>query len=472
MKNNKLSAVLLMCSLVCFSCGDTATGDNNGTTTGTTGTTGGKTKEPVSTVDTDRDGVTDVDEAKLGTDPNSPDSDGDGLTDGEEVNLGTDPTKKDTDGDGRDDKTEIDQNTDPTVSDELCDTIEGSASAVKKPVDIIIVVDNSGSMAGEAAAIRMNLNASLGTILDNSGIDYQVLMVARYGNSGTNICIAPPLGQTDCSAGDPGSNPKYSHCVQTIASSDALRKLQSTYDGGCSEPWGARLRPEAFKSFLAITDDNERISAAEFDTFLMTHPDQFGTVAERNYTFHSIIGLSENMPATTPWPATAAIVPGRCTPGAVNNGSTYQDMSILTGGLRFPICKNDNFDQIFEALAADVIARSAIPCSYASEADNVDLRTAIATYTPGGGGDVEKFQFVQNEAACTAAGGFYVVEDAITLCPTSCEIVDADESGQLKFEVGCGDKCGNGVIDFGENCDDGNTQSFDGCNEECFLEIG
>jgi outer membrane protein assembly factor BamB len=42
-------------------------------------------------VDTDGDGVPDVDEEELGTDPFNPDTDGDGLSDGFEVDFGTDP---------------------------------------------------------------------------------------------------------------------------------------------------------------------------------------------------------------------------------------------------------------------------------------------------------------------------------------------------------------------------------------------
>ena len=43
------------------------------------------------TVDTDSDGLTDLDEYQNSTDPNDPDSDGDGYSDGEEVSGGTDP---------------------------------------------------------------------------------------------------------------------------------------------------------------------------------------------------------------------------------------------------------------------------------------------------------------------------------------------------------------------------------------------
>ncbi len=57
--------------------------------------------------DTDGDGLSDLDEGLLGTDPLKPDTDGDGLTDYQEVKSGTDPTNPDTDGDGLDDYQEL-----------------------------------------------------------------------------------------------------------------------------------------------------------------------------------------------------------------------------------------------------------------------------------------------------------------------------------------------------------------------------
>ncbi|MBT8202966.1 MAG: hypothetical protein KJO87_06650, partial [Acidimicrobiia bacterium] len=66
-------------------------------------------------VDTDGDGLTDSEEAALGTNPAVADTDGDNLSDGAEVNThGTDPLLADTDGDGEDDDVEIGAGTDPT----------------------------------------------------------------------------------------------------------------------------------------------------------------------------------------------------------------------------------------------------------------------------------------------------------------------------------------------------------------------
>lgn len=59
-------------------------------------------------VDSDGDGLTDVFEKQLGTDPNNVDSDGDGLKDGAEVRTHrTDPMNPDSDGDGLKDGAEV-----------------------------------------------------------------------------------------------------------------------------------------------------------------------------------------------------------------------------------------------------------------------------------------------------------------------------------------------------------------------------
>jgi hypothetical protein len=52
------------------------------------------------TKDTDKDGLKNSQEFKLGTNPRKADTDGDGLKDGDEVQVGDDPLTKDTDGDG------------------------------------------------------------------------------------------------------------------------------------------------------------------------------------------------------------------------------------------------------------------------------------------------------------------------------------------------------------------------------------
>lgn len=65
-------------------------------------------------VDTDNDGLTDLQEAFLGTNPSIADTDGDGITDGDEIFVRhTDPKNADSDYDGVNDGQEITDGTDP-----------------------------------------------------------------------------------------------------------------------------------------------------------------------------------------------------------------------------------------------------------------------------------------------------------------------------------------------------------------------
>lgn len=71
-----------------------------------------------SEVDSDNDGLSNLRESILGSDPNAPDSDNDGINDADEVNLyQTNPTNSDSDGDGYLDGWEVEHQLDPLVAD-------------------------------------------------------------------------------------------------------------------------------------------------------------------------------------------------------------------------------------------------------------------------------------------------------------------------------------------------------------------
>jgi hypothetical protein len=75
-------------------------------------------------IDSDRDGLRDVDEARYAADPTNPDTDGDTLLDGKEVRVyGTFPFSKDTEGDGLGDYQEVmEAGTNPRKNDSDGDT--------------------------------------------------------------------------------------------------------------------------------------------------------------------------------------------------------------------------------------------------------------------------------------------------------------------------------------------------------------
>ncbi len=73
-------------------------------------------EDPWLSQDSDRDGLTNGEEVRLGTDPYSLDTDRDGVNDLQEVLLGTDPKSQDTDRDGIPDGEELRSGTDPTLA--------------------------------------------------------------------------------------------------------------------------------------------------------------------------------------------------------------------------------------------------------------------------------------------------------------------------------------------------------------------
>src|ERR1039457_1909317 len=83
--------------------------------------------------DPDRDGLTNLQEYQLGTDPTKADTDGDGLSDGDEVNkYHTNPLLADTDGDGIPDGIEVQTGTNPLDKNSY-DLKKATASSVLTP---------------------------------------------------------------------------------------------------------------------------------------------------------------------------------------------------------------------------------------------------------------------------------------------------------------------------------------------------
>ena len=106
--------------------------------------------------DSDKDGLTNIEEVKFQTDIMETDTDRDGLSDYEEVmNYGTDPLKEDTDEDGATDSKEIELGTNPLVAETIF-----SVSAVAQEKDMVKV------------SVKTNL----------SGSQVDTLQVQKYEN--------------------------------------------------------------------------------------------------------------------------------------------------------------------------------------------------------------------------------------------------------------------------------------------------
>jgi hypothetical protein len=428
--------------------------------------------------DSDGDGIPDDREAELGTNPNNPDTDGDGFTDGEEVDIiGTNP------------------------ADPGCENQSAEASQSKLPADIIIAIDLSSSMGEEADAVEENINNDLAGILEAGEVDYRIILLADFppteaggdvDPSDPTVCIEPPPGggvtlqDNNCAnlgtqrkpnnftAGTTDlANQRFAHYDVHVESHDALRVLLNEFDDAAGDlgttagsgatlaqfpgGYGQLLREDAIRIFIIITDDESTgITLADFDTqFTAKLSAKFvGGTPELRYIAHSILGMV-GKPDGTAWLPEEGVQNMQCTPGSEDPGLTYQNLSILTGGLRFPLCQvndadpnNDDFNLIFNAIAENVKTETNLPCSFtppprAPDEPPLNYQGAKLIYRPGDTGQLELLEEVDDASMCgTTDNAFYKVgsdqaPESFELCPAACDRVDADLSGKINLIIDC-----------------------------------
>ena len=343
-----------------------------------------------------------------------------------------------------------------------------------RPVDIIFVIDNSASMTDEILSVQNNISDHLAAVIAANRVDYRVIMVADFGDAviDQEVCISPPLGGAPCDPlpGMPTNNdPVFFHYSAPISSYDSLCRLLDTYDGGFPDDygfapngWSEWLRPDALKVFVEITDDNincvtatqpQNIELIDGDTELGgvavanafdealrgLSPANFGTADARNFVFFSLVGLRENNPPTEPYAADAPMVLNQC-PTSVAPGTGYQGLSIMTGGIRFPVCEHQAYDLVFQAIADTVISGTKLVCEFSvpepPPGESIDLSTVIVEYTPSAGGPKQFFDQVPSLAECTSTS-FYIEAGTIQLCPDVCTTLQADNDAQVNVLYGC-----------------------------------
>ncbi|HCF56482.1 MAG TPA: hypothetical protein DFS52_00595 [Myxococcales bacterium] len=362
--------------------------------------------------------------------------------------------------------------------DAACVATSAEATLVKKPVDIVFLIDNSASMDDEIEAVQQNINNHFARIIGESGIDYRVIVIGLHGpttNGSDNlcrICVEAPLSTTTCEPvpGQPGINPPvFFHYSTEVRSHDSVCVALNSFAsrdplyGLAPDGWRGWLRPQAHKHFVELTDDglncrtiagNEDsrindydqadkgvLAAESFDSLLLAlSPEQFGSASERKYTWHSIINLRAK-PAGGAYLPTEPIESETCAGSGIEGpGTGYQALSQLTGGLRFPICERGSYDEVFREIATGVIEGAVVDCEYpipeAPPGKTIDLTTVVIGYTPGSGGEQQIFSQVTDASRCTA-GRFFIADDIIRLCPETCATVQADEAAKVVVLYGC-----------------------------------
>lgn len=138
-------------------------------------------------IDSDKDGLSDAEEIKIGSNPNKTDSDGDGLNDYDEVvKHGTNPTKSDSDGDQLNDDEEIlVYKTNPTARDSDDDGLSDYAE-IKNHKTNPLKSDTDEDGLGDRAELLTIGSDPKNADTDNDGLgDYDE--VIKYGSDPTKI---------------------------------------------------------------------------------------------------------------------------------------------------------------------------------------------------------------------------------------------------------------------------------------------
>ena len=295
-------------------------------------------------LDSDGDGISDSDENGGATPPldtdgdNTPDyldsdSDGDGLPDKVEHEIGTNPKLGDSDGDGFDDSTENLLGTDPNdsssiVSDETFYVIlpyqgEPEVQNLKfstniQKVDVLILVDLSGSMSGEHNNLKSGIKS---TIIDGvrAKISDSAFGLVKFGTLTSQVySLAQPIttdadavksavdGISDCggseeyhthalwAAANEGSN--YEDiCLSKIFSSCLNSETITVNPPDCSaypgNIGGACFRPESLPIFIMASDEHFVDTSWSYSWESGTKKSKSDAIAKMNAINAKFIGL-------------------------------------------------------------------------------------------------------------------------------------------------------------------------------------
>jgi hypothetical protein len=330
---------------------------------------------------------------------------------------------------------------------------------VQRPIDIIMVLDNSVSMALELDAVERSINRNFADVLDARGSDYRVILLSRHRNAArqqsdeaqTAICVTEPLSSLEaCPATRPGQTERFFHYAIDINSTDALGLIVDTFD--TPDPlyrvtqagWGEWLREGSRALFLLFTDDDSLDNGRDFTRQLtLRDPEHFGPdVDTPAFVFHSIIGVAEREPAGTAYGPDEPFVTERCEKNgevAPSSGRVYQELSRLTGGLRYPLCALDDYAAIFEGIARDGLERSGLACSFPLPAAPAGKRLdtqRIDIVLGESQGDSARIARVEALDACES-NAFYVADDQIELCPALCDQLAELPTTTVSVEFDC-----------------------------------
>ena len=286
-----------------------------------------------------------------------------------------------------------------------------------QPVDIVWVIDNSGSMDGERDIIQSNLESFARTV-GAAGVDWHVVLITNAG-----FVTVPPSLAADTE--------RFRYVPDDVQSNEPLMAAITNFSS-----YEDFLRPEAVLHFVFVTDDESDLAAPDFRTMMRG-------LTRQSFRAHVIA----SPPGSTH--CTGFCLDGCTGPNgdAAANGDRYFEIAMLTGGSSYSICTAD-WSALFRDLTRAIAVARPLPCRYAIPEPpdgmsfdpglvNVDLTTGDGTRT--------RLPYVglpDGSVACPADGrGWYYDDPAdprtVILCNGICDAIEGDTAAQMDIAFGC-----------------------------------
>lgn len=250
-----------------------------------------------------------------------------------------------------------------------------------RQVDVLLVVDNSGSMVEEQAKLADNFESFIESFVD-ADVDYHIGVTTTDIN---NVASAGHLRETDqgtrfISQGTEDAATQFAQLVNVGTEGSGLEAGLEAARMSLSEPLrsdpegnGGFYRPEAALSVVIFSDEND-LSPLGVEDYLNFFAGLKGVAAYRDHTLANVS-------------AVAGDVPFGCEAedgsGVAAAGTRYADASTTTNGVFASICAQD-FSPIVKALGLNVSGlRSEFPLTFCPRPESLVVAVDAVQVTEG-----------------------------------------------------------------------------------------
>lgn len=299
---------------------------------------------------------------------------------------------------------------------EECAWVSVGAETTSEEVDIIWIIDSSGSMRGEAEIVQENMNAFAADI-NASGVDFRVVLISDPAY----VDMPAPLGE---------DTSRYFFVAQPVRSDQVLAELLDQLP-----VYRGFLRSGAITHVVGVTDDESEMEAADFRGSMeaeLGHTFTFHAIASET-AFHDCDPLGTNCDPGCEGPNGAA----------ADIGATYYELAELTEGEQFSIC-TASWSALFETLRDVVVVSATIPCAYQlpdpPPGMSFDPDLVNVVYTDDEEGEHVFARAMSAERCDDELAWYYDSNDSptrIQLCEAACALVGEAVTGQVDIALGC-----------------------------------